>query len=491
MRAPRWAVMLLSVVTLAVGSAAYYVHANPALALVFRPLVGRVMAQVVARRAANDAVYLTAVRPTTTALSRTATQRFTQSAANDALYAAGRPTWASVGRGSVLALGAIALTGDQTGSDPAPELQVHTTGQTNAEGQPVITIRGQEFVSPYAATEQTPVLAYVPTRLPDVGATPEQVETAPSVPASSRWYLTHPETTLGYLHGRDVSSLGNAWAAIQASRLCADDYYSACSYEFVSAVPSTALFNGEPLQHTLYYDVHFTRQLSSGPEPGYIRYTASVRQNLSYQPVVEPEVAMGTLTEVLPALQPHLQTQLSPQLLAQIMTELWLETALQPDYDGLPFPVTQPVTAAEVAAAIQALGQGIPTLEDLLSLANPAPGTDIAIELEAPPTTNPDTGGNVTVEVDFGPDPGVGEPTLEQPPTGEQILAPLQGLFPSLTSFSVPGHTSECPRPSMELFGETHRIEQHCTLLDQYGGPLSAAMLLVWAIVSLRIVLSA
>lgn len=485
MRVPRWAIMCLATITLVMGSAAYYAHANPLLALAFRPIIGRVMAQAVMRRAANDAVYLTTVRPTTIALSRTATQRVSQAAANDALYAAGRPTWLAIGQGAAMTLGAVALTGDTPGH--APELQLHTSGQTNAQGQPVIIIGGREWVSPYLPTELNPVLAYVPAQLPDVDATPEQVAAASSVPTSSRWFITHPDTTLGYLHGQDVSALGNAWAEIQAARLCVDAYYSACSYEFIRAVASTSSFKGEPIIHSLYYNIHY----ADGSGSGHDAYNASIRQNVYYQHVEEPELAIGTLPDVLPALQPHLQAQLSPQLLAQIMTDLWLDTALQPDYEGMPFPVTQPVTAAEITAAIQALGQGVPTLEDLLSFANPAPGAEISIDTDAPPTTNPIPGGDVTVNVDFGPDPGVGEPTLEATPTGEQILAPLRGLFPSLTSFSLPSHTSECPQPSLDVFGKTHRIDQHCVLLDQYGSPLSAAMLLVWAIVSLRIVLSA
>lgn len=94
-------------------------------------------------------------------------------------------------------------------------------------------------------------------------------------------------------------------------------------------------------------------------------------------------------------------------------------------------------------------------------------------------------------DLDFGSAPSVATPSLEAAPTGEQILSPLLTLFPSLTSFSAPQHASECPRPSFQFYGDVFTVDAHCDLLQQHHGTLSAAMLLVFSILSLRIVLSA
>lgn len=88
-------------------------------------------------------------------------------------------------------------------------------------------------------------------------------------------------------------------------------------------------------------------------------------------------------------------------------------------------------------------------------------------------------------------DPEILPPDLDPAPSADEILAPLKTLFPSLTSFQAPSHTSECPQPYFSFFGERFTLDQHCTLIAQHSLPMSAAMLLVWAVISLRIVLSA
>ncbi len=209
--------------------------------------------------------------------------------------------------------------------------------------------------------------------------------------------------------------------------------------------------------------------------------------------------------------------QVSSDTLAKIVDQSWKLAAQQPDYQGLPYSVTQPVTAIDVAPWATQNPSAVPTISDLLAPASdpgtstvpisptvtpgtvpsptpvpdpnptPAPGSSSDVNVVNTPNVN------VTnkVNVDFGPDPGTAAPSLESTPTAQSILAPLLNLFPSLKDFVVPGHSSDCPKPSMVMFGRTLTLDGHCALLEAARPTLYAVMVFVWAVIALFIVLAA
>lgn len=202
--------------------------------------------------------------------------------------------------------------------------------------------------------------------------------------------------------------------------------------------------------------------------------------------------------------------KLSPEVMAQLVDKAWQNAASQPNYQGLPYSATQPVTPAE-ASTWQNENPGLtPTLGDLLVPAvapgtvavpispdvtvspNPNPGPGTSDPTPAPAgTTNVNVVNVPTVRVEWGADPGIGAPTLEQTPTALAILTPLLNLMPSLRNFAVPSHTSVCPKPTFNMFEKQIVMQAHCAVLDDVKPTLYAAMAFVWLMLAAFIILRA
>ena len=205
-------------------------------------------------------------------------------------------------------------------------------------------------------------------------------------------------------------------------------------------------------------------------------------------------------------------SRLSQDTLAKLADKAWQSAAAQPGYTGLPYSYTQPVTAVDVAPWVNDNPASIPTIGDMLAPAS-NPGTNLVpISPTIYPTTSPGpnptpnpnpvpgpsptpTTGDVnvinTVKVDFGPDPLIPTPTLESTPTASAILKPLIDLFPSLRTFVVPSHASECPKPTFDVFTKSVVMDTHCQVLDSVKPTLSAVMAFVWVVAGLFIILGA
>ena len=202
--------------------------------------------------------------------------------------------------------------------------------------------------------------------------------------------------------------------------------------------------------------------------------------------------------------------KISSDTLSKMVNKAWQNAAAQPGYTGLPYSVTEPVTAAEVQAWQFENPALNPTINDLLVPAVAAGGNiqisaDVSGSTALTPNPTPDptptptpvgtTNVNVvnspTVRVEWGADPGVAAPSLEQAPTASAILSPLLSLMPSLRSFVVPSHSSVCPTASMNLFEKQLVMQAHCALLDESKPVLYAVMAFVWLMLAAFIILRA
>lgn len=209
-----------------------------------------------------------------------------------------------------------------------------------------------------------------------------------------------------------------------------------------------------------------------------------------------------TLVDAISALTAAQKQQaVSYDAMALMINQMWKKAAAQPGYAGVPYSVTNPVTAAQVQTWQQANPSAYPTVEALVSPVTSgatgfSPSTTTATSTPvspatsetAPTATNPST---QTSQINLGPDPNIGSPSLEGTPTAQMILAPLIALFPDLKAYNVPGHSGECPKPTFEVFGKSILMDQHCTLFEQQRAALYAAGLLAFTLVALFIVLSA
>ncbi len=164
---------------------------------------------------------------------------------------------------------------------------------------------------------------------------------------------------------------------------------------------------------------------------------------------------------------------LTPKTLARLVDQLFYWGSYRTGYAG---HVYTPVTTAD---AINALGGQLVKVSSLAEKTTPP-------EILAPsvPASAPGAG------IDLGQNPGVGTPGLENVDAAS-ILAPLWALFPSLRSFSVGGHASQCPVFAPAMFGSSVQFSAHCELLEGQRAAFGALALLAWVAAALFVVLKA
>lgn len=227
---------------------------------------------------------------------------------------------------------------------------------------------------------------------------------------------------------------------------------------------------------------------------GCLAYSFPIENVVADKTGVTPQEAIDNLPDE------DLDKKLNPEIIAALANQAWQQATTDPNYDGLPFPQSNPLTAADVLPWIQANPDLAPTVRDFVS---PNPTTNSSSNpwsLPANPaspaptpaqpnqdTVNPGAGSPTT---NLGPDPGIGAPALEPIPTAQQIAQPILDMLPDLRGYTTSSHTGECPRPTIELYG-THVLDAHCILIDDNKAIIQAAMLLAWALIALFIVLSA
>lgn len=189
----------------------------------------------------------------------------------------------------------------------------------------------------------------------------------------------------------------------------------------------------------------------------------------------------------------ELAKPMSNEMLAAAANAAWRAAAT--NAGGLPWSASDPITPADVAEWRAQNPSLAPTVGDMT--APVSNGGSVSVGPAATPggSTTPVTGPVTTpgsgAQIDLGPNPNTAAPTMEATPTAAQILEPILKLMPDLKNFSVPGHTSACPKPSFSAFSKTYLIASHCDLIESSRSIIEAAMLLMWTISSVFIVLRA
>lgn len=216
----------------------------------------------------------------------------------------------------------------------------------------------------------------------------------------------------------------------------------------------------------------------------------------------------------------ELSRPLSPDLLAELANRAWREASSYPDYDGVPFLASDPLTGRDVQASLETSpGLYYPSVGDFVNpdvvsdtfpmpapdpLPNPGgkpgaipdPGTqpegglqDVTYEDDEPaddPEEESDDGDEVAESV-----PDIPEPELEQIPTAAEILHPLRQLFPTLSGLNISAQAGECPRPSFDFGGHQFVLRAHCDLIEETHEAITLSCLATFALASLVIVLRA
>lgn len=246
----------------------------------------------------------------------------------------------------------------------------------------------------------------------------------------------------------------------------------------------------------------------------------SVREEQGKTVVTNPNIPFDKWLETLT--ETEKQQLASTDLLSDFVDQLWKDTASQPDYTGEPYVQGKitPDLIEQVSPAPPMIGDMLEPINDTVTPGSGVrPGTTLTPDTGTGSLTDPSTGTNtgsepiggiisptvpgtgigtvgdqninIDVNLDLGDYPAVNQPALEEPPTVANILDPIFNLFPSLQNYQVPEHTSECPRPSFEAFGETYEVSAHCDLMEDQRETIGVIMLLLWSICALAIVLKA
>lgn len=187
---------------------------------------------------------------------------------------------------------------------------------------------------------------------------------------------------------------------------------------------------------------------------------------------------------------------LTAQQLATIYNALLLSASSQVGYAGVPFTSANPVTANEVAQSLAELGLENPSYSDLFTKAGV--GNQIKIEFATAPQTNPSISPNPSPNnseeiEDVGDieDAELTKPELE-PPTARQILEPFNKFFPTLKNINI-SHSAQCPKWTIDIpfLKFNDEIKEHCPLIEEQRALIELIFSIVWALVALRILLSA
>ncbi len=189
-----------------------------------------------------------------------------------------------------------------------------------------------------------------------------------------------------------------------------------------------------------------------------------------------------------------LSKTLNPAFVAAVANAIWSKAAMEPGFDGVPFSQTRPITAQDVKAWMNANPGLAPTVADFVS---PAPSTSpTAYTLPGtataatPQPINPNAS---QAPVNLGPDPVVGAPNVDAPPSAQDILSPALNLMPDLRNLDLQESEAPCPKPVLHVFNSEIEFSMHCTLLEEghIKEVIQSFMGLLWALIAALIVLSA
>ena len=214
-------------------------------------------------------------------------------------------------------------------------------------------------------------------------------------------------------------------------------------------------------------------------------FSRSIKLNSAYVGNTDPADTETVSDTKLDELK---QTPLDNAQVAAIFNKMLSEAAQQPGYSGIPITSSNPVTSTEVS---NALGSSTLTQSELVKPYTELPqATSVSDANTAPDVVaTPGTETGTSTEIDMT-NPGIEQPTLEEPPTGEEILSPILTMFDDF-DLTLNLRSVECPIYSFAAFGKTYVMDSQCELIDQYKSVIASIFLCIWGFLAFRIVMEA
>lgn len=269
---------------------------------------------------------------------------------------------------------------------------------------------------------------------------------------------------------------------------------------------ASVLKNGAPDGYDAWFDVQVARgscpagtiidsNTGTGTVCGAAVAKPSDYQTTASSQTMTPDQAVQNLPSAI------LKQPMTPEAIATIVNGILAKAAADPNYSGLPQSATQPVTAADVQAALAArpATATVPTVGDLVNEPlpdEPKPWVQTGFKnANETSTIPPDQSASApVVKPDLGPDPGISPPSITDNDAPD-FFKPIKDAVAPLMSFAVPAHSATCPtwHAAPVIAGTTFAIDltSQCDLFEQYRSAITAACLVVFIAAALFIVLSA
>ncbi|EHO5691020.1 hypothetical protein KLQ91_004781 [Salmonella enterica] len=457
------------------------VYSNPLLLAraVLPTVLGRVIASRAMKTAANDAVYLALVKNTSSAVSKSVLSKASGVAGSGFFRSAsGALTWGGVGytAGSITA-DYYAGKGDYL---------IATSGTPVGNGKYQVTFGDNVYTIDYMPTEDNPFIV-----------SPDSLDSNSSVVVNElssgyRWW----QNTYGnqgkppYIVG-SVSGVAHAYFNQQAQNnalTCRAPDKTSCSYK-LNIVSITEGTGGAASS------VKYTYQSSYVNSDGEtITNTFTPIQGIavfynknfnSDDEVVFADYKVATDNDGFSVMESLKDIPMDLDKLASMINNLLMDAAAQPDYEGIPVSSSNPVTSDEIKANYP--NHGSLNDFDYMYPAQNSPSGDVNIE--APGYNQGSNADNNELPSFEYPD--TPEPTLEEPPTANEILQPIADLFPQLSNVDIGGRNVSCPVAEFSIFDSEFRIDQQCVFIEQNRALISLICSIVWVLMAIRILLSA
>ncbi|MCC8368019.1 hypothetical protein J8V57_17410 [Xenorhabdus sp. PB61.4] len=509
----------------------YHSYANPAVAIVARPIITRVFQSIVTRRAgmvaANDAVMLNTVR--------SGTMRYVgRVAANDSVYKLAKVSslrhakdisWVSL----ALSSGAITLLDLNVNGNDKVSVFFEPTAVKLKNGRYAINVNGKTKIVSYKPSLNNPVIY---TYSYNIVNPIEKVDVYENDKLSNDYRYYYKSNDGGLFMSNDLPKLAEHHAyqdlvkydtgnKVTNETVEIDDkkyeylirrvdvetkYLRHSIGEFYVEAEVRVTRNITEFKYdfdvlTEYFTGTETIKIFNKPdlEKDYDYYKdTSVSSpllliNREYTEKKDDDTQVGTIADL--NLNLYKNKTLPLQNLATLFNGLLLEAALQQGYDGVPFSQENPITETEIQTALNELGVDRVTFSDLLAKAGA--GNVIKVDFEENPAPNPKPSPNPKPRPKLDEETDLDAENIQYPeldmPTAEQILAPYKLFFPFLQDFTMPSRSAQCPVwdiniPYMNFRG---KIDSHCPLIEENRGVIESIFSLVWAFVALRRLLSA
>lgn len=505
-----------------------FVYANPAAALVVRPLLNRVFTQVVTKRAslvaANDAAFARlATTQTFKAVGKIA--------ANDAKFALGATSslrhakdisWVHL----ALASGVISLSDLNIPENDNIGITFEPTAVKLSDGRYAIQVNGETKIVNAQPSLQDPVIYRYSKEKNQFSGNVDDIYISDILSNQYKYFDTL--RTGGYAQSNSIQKLSEYISQEEFGGKGEESYEEADidgkKYKYLSSktdVVNTYLRHKQ-IGTSIYPEVrqsftykelryNFEAVLSaftgdtwvySFNKPEEADYEISTRvNNITYInfeenenfigdfPVTTPqEEELGSISDIDSGL--FNTRPLTAEQVASMYNAMLLSAAAQPDYQGLPFNSTNPVTATEVKTALSELALSNPTLADLFAKAGIGDQLDFDVNVNVAPDTavTPNTGSNINNEQEDYDTPEY--PELEMP-TAEEILNPFKKFFPTLQNFKLKGQSAACPTWSFDIWNKHFTIDSHCGLLEEQRQLIQSIFTILWSFIALRHLLTA